>query len=468
MKKLLLAIIISLCCSITLGQSAVEHFINAPNLKRANISLLVKDIETGEVVMQHRADKVTIPASTTKLVTTASALEILGPNFTFETKLQYSGTIENGVLNGNLYILGGGDPTLGSKFIGDSIFLENWVAAVMHLGIRKINGAIIADATIFDTEGIAPKWPWEDMGNYYAAGAYGISIYDNTYKLYLKSGSAGTTPEIIRTVPNMPELKFKLFLKAASNDEDSAYFYGAPFNNERSIYGTIPAHRESFVIKGDIPNPPLYSAQVFAKMLQEKGVIITKKPTTEVSDNLSRIDIFTQFSPPLKDIITNINFRSNNHYAEHVLRAISLESKKQGSIVNSVKAIKLFWRNKKLDVSGLIMHDGCGLTASNAISATFFVDLLIYEKLKSTHTSYFMASLPVAGQSGTIRSLLKDTRLEGKVKAKSGSIFGVQCYAGYILANNRQYAFAILVNNFSGNRRSVVNQIERLLLSVGK
>lgn len=468
MKKLLLFIALFLNYFFVVGQSAVNTFVNAPNMRRANISLLVKDIETGEVIMQHRADKVTVPASTTKLVTTATALEILGPNYIFPTKLQYDGAIVDGVLTGNIYILGGGDPTLGSRFMGDSLFFEKWVAAVKQLGIHKINGTVIADASIFNTEGIAPKWTWEDMGNYYAAGAYGISIYDNSFKLYLKSEAVGTTPEIIRTEPTMPNLKIKLYLSAAADEEDNAYFYGAPFSNERSIYGTIPAKKTSFVIKGDIPNPPLYAAQVFAKKLQENEVRISKVPSTEVPENSVRKVFFTHFSPPLKDIIANINFKSNNHYAEHILRAISLESSKQGDINNSIKVIKSFWKARNIDITGLVMYDGCGLAASNAISATFFVDMLIYEKTKSMYTADFIASLPVAGQSGTIKSLLKDTNLEGKVQAKSGSISGVQCFAGYINTNNKQYAFAILVNNYSGIRKNIVDQIEKLLLSVDK
>lgn len=465
MKKILFYILISFVCIGLSGQTSVNAFVQSPSMKRANISFLVKEIETGRVVIQHRADKVAVPASTAKLVTTATALEILGSDYTFQTKLEYDGAIKNGVLNGNIYIIGGGDPTLGSKYMGDSLFLEKWVEAVKNLGITKINGNILPDASIFSKEGIAPKWSWEDMGNYYAAGAYGLSIYDNTYKIYFKSGAPGTTPEIIKVEPQIPGLVFELYLKAAANNEDSAYIYGAPFSNTRMIYGTIPAHRASFVIKGDIPDPTQYTATVFENKLKENGIEVLQSATTLPINN-NHIPIYTEVSPPLKEIIKNINFKSNNHYAEHVLRAISLFSNNQGSIVNSVQNIKKFWKSKGIDISGLILYDGCGLSPASSISASFFVDLLIYEKTKSTYSKEFLESLPVAGQSGTIKSLLKGTDLEGKVQAKSGSIYGVQCFAGYITKNNKQYAFAILVNNYSGTRKTVVKQIENLLLSV--
>ncbi len=464
-KLLVLLIISTSLCS----QTGTNTFINSSNLKRANISFLVKDVQTGKTIAQHRADKNTVPASTTKLVTTSTALELLGPDFTFETKLQYDGSIENGTLKGNIYILGGGDPTLGSKHMGDSLFLEKWVNAIKALGIKKIDGTVCGDASIFDTEGISPKWSWEDMGNYYAAGAYGISIYDNTYKAVFKTGAIGSTPQVIRTEPEMADLNFQLYLKASDTKKDNAYFYGAPFCNERSVYGEIPANRIEFVSKGDIPNPPLYAAQVLTTALKANSISISQKASfTFTHEKSKRTNILSLNSPPLKEIIRNINEKSNNHYAEHLFRYIGLQKERTASNEGAVKVIKDFWKSKGLDINGLTMYDGCGLSPNNAISAEFFVDLLTYEANKSPYAEDFLASLPTAGVDGTIKNLLKGTRLQGKVRAKSGSISGVQCFAGYILSNNKKYAFAVLINNYSGSRSATIDSIEQLLLSVEK
>lgn len=469
MKKIFsILFIANLSIQCAIAQSAISTFVNAPEMKRANISVMIKNIETGEPILQHRAEKNTIPASTTKLVTTATALEILGPDFTFTTRLQYDGTIENGVLNGNLYIMGGGDPTLGSKYLGDSLFLNNWVDAVKKLGIKKITGSVIGDGSLYDTQGIPPKWMWEDMGNYYGAGAYGISIYDDTYKVYFKSGASGTTPEILRIEPLIPDLHFKLYLKSANINDDDAYFYGAPYSNERSIYGAIPANRNEFSSKGDIPYPALYAAQVFKQKLEADSIEVAKPAEADVINGNPRITFFTQKSPTLKDIIANINYKSNNHYAEHLFRYLALQTSPQANINDAIDVIKNFWKNKDLDISGLIINDGCGLSPSNGISAKFFVDLLTYEANKSDNKDVFVASLPIAGESGTVKKLLKGTRLQGKVQAKSGSIFDVQCFAGYINWKNKKYAFAVLVNNYTGSRKDVVDEIEKLLLSVAK
>lgn len=469
MKRIYLSLAICFCIELgSIAQTGLNAFVNAANFKRANLSLMVKDLSSDKIIVQHRANKNTIPASTTKIVTTATALEVLGPDFTFETKLQYDGLLNNGVLNGNIYILGGGDPTLGSAYIGDSLFLEKWIEAIKATGIKKIIGAVVADASLYNNEGIAPKWSWEDMGNYYAAGVYGISIYDNTCRVYFKSGAIGSTPTIVRTQPVIPGLNFNLFLKAANTNDDNAYFYGAPFSNERSVYGTIPANKNEFVSKADIPNPPLYAAQVLTQKLKESGIEISLQASNVITSMKMRTTIHTLKSPSLREIISIINHKSNNHYSEQLFRYLSLQQSKVANTNDAIQFVNDFWKKQDIDNNGLIMFDGCGLSPNNAISAEFLVNILSYEQQKGKYKDDFIASLPVAGESGTIKNLLKGTKLAGKVKAKSGSIHGVQCFAGYIEWNNKTYAFAVLVNNYTGTRSNTVKEIEKLLLSVTK
>ena len=141
------------------------------------------------------------PASVTKLITTATALEILGKDFTFKTYIEYDGELTNGVLNGNLYIRGGGDPTLGSYKMGDPRFMLSWAKIIKNAGIKEIRGAVIADVSLYDQEGVSPKWLWEDIANYYAPAIFALSIFDNTCRVTLRSGAEGSIPEIISHKP---------------------------------------------------------------------------------------------------------------------------------------------------------------------------------------------------------------------------------------------------------------------------
>lgn len=467
MKRIKLIIPLLILSFMMTAKNPVTDFVNNPLLENANISLLVKDLSTNKTIFQFRPNNSTIPASTMKLVTTATALEILGPKFCFQTKLEIDGKINSdGVLNGNLYIRGGGDPTLGSEHLGDKNFLQKWVEEVKKTGIKKINGRIIADGTIYDDLGVNPKWTWEDIGNYYAAGAYGISYMDNTYQLVLRSGANGTTPEILRIIPEIPSMTFENYLTSTSIAFDSAFFYGAPHSYLRSIHGEIPANRLEYIIKGDIPNPGLLLAENFQDELIENGIYINKLPSDIVTNESERRVILVQESPPLSEIIKETNVHSNNGYAEQIFRYLALSKNKIGTSNGSVQVIRSFWKSKGLPVEQLFMYDGCGLSPVDAVSSQFFVDLLSYMQTISPNREAFFNSLPVAGKSGTLTNFLEKTALQGKVHAKSGTISRVKCYAGYIDLKRKNYVFAIMVNNPNGTSKAVIRKMEELLLSI--
>ena len=468
MKKIFPFLLFILLLNQASAQSSADKFIDNDLLRNASVSLLVLDLNTGQKVSEISPTHSLIPASTMKLLVTATALELLGTDFRFETKLQIGGKIDdNGVLNGNLYIYGGGDPTLGSAFVGNRDFLKQWLTAVKKAGIKSINGSIIADASLFDDEGINPQWSWEDIGNYYAPGIYGISYLDNTARVHLNSNERGSTPMVTKTVPEIPGLTFENNLKSTTIGKDSAYFYGAPRSNVRSIYGEIPMNRSNFVTKMDIPNPPLLLAQHFHDLLIDNGVNISYPPSDQYhAATNERKTFYTHQSLPLSRIAKEINFTSNNHYTEQLFRYLALQNSSIATTRGAVQVVRNHWKSKGLAVEQLFMSDGSGLSRTNAVSAEFYVQLLTYMRKQSKVSTGFYDSLPAAGESGTIEWILKNTPLQGKLKAKSGSISRVRCYAGYIDLPNKNYAFAVLVNNFNGRPRDVIKEIEKYLVSV--
>jgi D-alanyl-D-alanine carboxypeptidase/D-alanyl-D-alanine-endopeptidase (penicillin-binding protein 4) len=466
MKKILsiyiLTTILNFVCFAT---GPLTKFIDNDLMRNANISILVKDIHTGVGLYKSNESKSTIPASTMKLVTTASALEMLGPDFRFETRIEIDGKIgTDSTLLGNIYIKGGGDPTLGSEYTGNPDFLNIWTTEIKKAGIKTIAGCVLADESIYNTEAVNPKWTWEDMGNYYAAGVYGLSYKDNAYRLILKSGVAGTKPEILRTDPEIKGLKFENNLLSTNISYDSAYLYGIPRTNFRIIRGAIPANKDEFVIKGDNPDPGSLLISDFQGILIKSGI---KVNMLNLPESTRRI-IYTHYSPPLSEIISEINVRSNNHYAEHVFRYLSVKFTGRDSFSGAISAIKDFWKQRDLPTDQLFMVDGSGLSPSNAVSAQFLVNLLEYMNKKSAYSDVFMKSLPVSGINGTLTSFLKNSKLKGKVMAKSGTIARVKCYAGYVDLNNKKRVFAVMVNNANGSSKAVTNQIEKFLIDISK
>ena len=415
-----------------------------------------------------------------KTVATATALEILGEDYRYPTTLEYDGILESGTLEGNLYIKGSGDPSLGSSHFapGQNKFLSTWIAALQKAGIKHITGSVISDESIFDTEGVSIKWLREDMGNYYAPGSYGISIFDNMYKLSLQTGAAGTRPVLKGTEPDIPFIRFKNYLKAAPVSSDSAYIIGAPLDDVRYLYGVLPANREAYVLKGDIPDPALYLARYLTDQLQQKGIRVDGSPSCyriEVEENRwkkgERKEIVTTYSPTLREIASVCNHVSHNLYADALVKTVGLQYKpRRNEMISSfgrgVQVVKEYWEKKGLDVFPLRMNDGSGLAPADKVSAGFMGELLVYMATESAVSDAFIASLPQAGIEGSVRNFLKGSKLQGKAHLKSGGITGVRSYAGYITKDGKTYAVAVFSNNYSCPMSRMTRALEKLLLQL--
>lgn len=458
----------------------VKWLLQAPYMRGASFSLVVKDVQEGRTVYSYDTDRLQSPASVLKTVATATALEILGEDYRYPTTLEYDGILENGTLEGNLYIKGSGDPSLGSSHFapGQNKFLSTWIAALQKAGIKHITGSVISDESIFDTEGVSIKWLREDMGNYYAPGSYGISIFDNMYKLSLQTGAAGTRPVLKGTEPDIPFIRFKNYLKAAPVSSDSAYIIGAPLDDVRYLYGVLPANREAYVLKGDIPDPALYLARYLTDQLQQKGIRVDGSPSCyriEVEENRwkkgERKEIVTTYSPTLREIASVCNHVSHNLYADALVKTVGLQYKpRRNEMISSfgrgVQVVKEYWEKKGLDVFPLRMNDGSGLAPADKVSAGFMGELLVYMATESAVSDAFIASLPQAGIEGSVRIFLKGSKLQGKARLKSGGITGVRSYAGYITKDGKTYAVAVFSNNYSCPMSRMTRALEKLLLQL--
>ena len=458
----------------------VKWLLQAPYMRGASFSLVVKDVQEGRTVYSYDTDRLQSPASVLKTVATATALEILGEDYRYPTTLEYDGILENGTLEGNLYIKGSGDPSLGSSHFapGQNKFLSTWIAALQKAGIKHITGSVISDESIFDTEGVSIKWLREDMGNYYAPGSYGISIFDNMYKLSLQTGAAGTRPVLKGTEPDIPFIRFKNYLKAAPVSSDSAYIIGAPLDDVRYLYGVLPANREAYVLKGDIPDPALYLARYLTDQLQQKGIRVDGSPSCyriEVEENRwkkgERKEIVTTYSPTLREIASVCNHVSHNLYADALVKTVGLQYKpRRNEMISSfgrgVQVVKEYWEKKGLDVFPLRMNDGSGLAPADKVSAGFMGELLVYMATESAVSDAFIASLPQAGIEGSVRNFLKGSKLQGKARLKSGGITGVRSYAGYITKDGKTYAVAVFSNNYSCPMSRMTRALVKLLLQL--
>jgi D-alanyl-D-alanine carboxypeptidase/D-alanyl-D-alanine-endopeptidase (penicillin-binding protein 4) len=455
---------VSIFASIFLS---INFLLTHPITGQANMSVYVQNMQTGEVIDSYRADHVVPPASVMKLLTTGAALEILGPGYRFPTVLEYTGTIENGVLHGNLYIHGSCDPSLGWK--GRTGFLDQWLKAVQKAGITSIDGGIIADMTMLDGEAQNPNWLCEDAGNYYAPGIFALNYYGNTMNIVLQSGEPGTVAKVVKTEPYVEDVYFINRIRCDKITYDGAFVSGLPYSRERYLTGAVPSNLGTFGVKGDLPNPGLLLARHFTNRLREAGITI-KHDANYIADYNPlvppRTELYIHYSEPLSEIIKETNVNSNNLYAEALFRYLGTRYTLPGTIHNSQDLLRDFWRRRGVSVQNAIIKDGCGLAPQDAVSAKAFVQLLSF-MARSNNKEAWINSLPVSGQSGTLKSLCPKTELEGRIHAKSGTIAGTKNFAGYIdMPNGDIWAFAILVNSAPGKAKNVQHVIQKYLLDV--
>ena len=449
-------------------QQKITAWQTSTGLANASIGITVSDNRSNEKLIESKPQLSLVPASILKTITTATALEVFGPDFRFQTTLSYSGKVRNDTLFGDLQIMGGGDPTLGSKYFPDrNPFLEEWVKALQANHVKVITGNLILDATIYEPQMIPNTWIWEDIGNYYGAGASGISIYDNLYEIHLKSESEADQPtQIIRIAPEIPNLELTNEVLSSDLNSDQAYVFGSPEENRRVIRGTIPKNRSDFVVKASVPNPAAILASDFRKKLSGSGILVSgaikyEKVKTEPSIQLSVIQ-----SPPLRDIIKVTNHESVNLFAEHFLKHLAFQKSGLGTTKDGCKFVVQFWEDKGLDMSGFFMNDGSGLSRFNAITASQIVSVLNYMRTKSAYSEDFYQSLPAAGD-GTLSKFSQQEFPNECLRAKSGSMTRVRSYAGYLTTiSGRQLSFAIMLNNFSGSQSEAKRKIEEILVDL--
>ncbi|HYQ56749.1 MAG TPA: D-alanyl-D-alanine carboxypeptidase/D-alanyl-D-alanine-endopeptidase [Draconibacterium sp.] len=443
--------------------SAIKKLLRKPEYKNASVGIMVTEETSGETLYSLNPNKLMIPASTLKLITSGTALELLGADYRFKTRIAYTGAITNEVLDGNLVLIGGADPALGSEYFQKHYFnfLERWAQIVKDAGIKRINGNLILDASIYDSEKVPATWIWEDIGNYYGAGANAFSIYDNLFRISFRSpATIGGQTQIENIYPHIEGVKIMNEVLAADNNRDNAYVFGSPLDNTRVIRGTIPANRRSFTIKAAMHHPEKILATSFEQALLEKGVFVMEKVMFQTVDHVAAKTIYIQESPKLSEIVKVLNYESVNLFAEHLLKQLAVEEYGQGNREKSLEIVKTFWKEKGFPMDEIFMEDGSGLSHFNTVSPAFFTRFLT---TMATNNA-FVESLPVAGV-GTFKYFDTNQFPGNTLQAKSGSMTRVRCYSGYLTTDKgNRLVFSFMFNHFAGSQSTLIKEIEQLFV----
>ena len=432
--------------------SAIAQLARDPDLRGASIGFCLTDAGTGQVLADFDPERILTPASTFKIFTTLFAWEQLGKDFRYTTSLAYSGKIKDGILHGDLVITGSGDPSLGSKYFPSKPNpAQKWLQAVKAAGIQQVDGNVLADGSLFGTQHVPDTWIWEDIGNYYGAGTSGLNIYDNQADMHFSTGAPGSKARILRMSPRVPEIELENEVTAAAGYRDKCFAFGAPRQNLRIFRGTLPANQRDYVVKISLPNPTQTAADTLLSTLRLSGIAVSGKAQTVFNhtapDSLEQIDSIK--SPPLETLIHWTHLKSDNSYAEAILRTAAMAAQGTFSSDSSVMTLKAFWMGQNISPENFYPEDGCGLSRYTGVTAQDLCKALNFGYRQPWFNEY-RGTLLRAGEDGSLRLVGKNGPAEGRVWAKSGYMERVRSYAGYAhLKSGRWVSFAIIVNNFS-------------------
>lgn len=421
--------------------AATKNLLSSSAAYSANLSVYVSD-EGGNFIYEHNGNQGLSSASTQKIFTAAAALETLGKNYQYTTTASYSGSVSGGNLSGNLFVKSNGDPTLGSwRYEGykPENFKQKLLESLKKFQIFTISGDLIIDDSYFDFQATPGGWPWNDIGNYYGAGVFGVNWRENQFDINMNG------KEMKGLNVDLPGVSWVNEVKTGGSS-DQSLIYTAPFSNVAYINGTLPA--KAVTVSGAMPNPPLTFGTEIKTWLKEAGITFTGNVSTTSMQQINgeklqfapKNNILLEYkSPTLDKIIYWFMRKSVNFYGETLIKTLGKEKKNEGSFEAGVSYLKEFWKGKGINAAMINFADGSGLSPQNYVSARAEVQSLLWSKKQPWYNDFY-EGFPTQGNG---------------MKMKSGTMKDTKSFAGYHTAKDgKKYVYAIIINNYQGSNIS--------------
>ncbi len=457
---------------------AVQILQRAEQRGEARYGVSVWRIDEDKPLLDYRGRERFTPASVTKIFSTATALIALGADYQFPTEIGYRGEItSDGILKGDLIIVGHGDPSLESKHYPrrKGIFYEQVYLALHQAGIQQIRGRIVVDASAYCDEGYLNAWPREDWGRRYAPAVYGVNLCDNIMQVGISAqevARGAKAPTFLH--PTTPGHAWQMDIQLVKRGNRLSISADRDSRTTRRLSGRLArGSSKRQIISCDLSNPAMALALQLAEHLQRRGIELADCQSVAYYDKsaptlTTLLDIY--LSPHLSELIRTCNYHSVNLYAEALFRSTGnrFGSVQQGVCISTSEALRQemnYWRETcSLSADELALYDGSGLSRHSKLSPyALTATLLQIYRLPLPISDPFILSLPQVGREGTVRNLFPATQLTAYFK--SGSIRGVQNYAGYVSYNGHTYCVSLLANDMRhrGTTRRTMTQVLKAL-----
>lgn len=440
-----------------------------PKFSNAHWGVRVETMD-GETLFDLNGGRSFVTASTLKVFTTAAALEKLGPDFRHETVVEAVGPIRDGVLEGDLVIVGGGDPSLGAwhpdENCDSACLLPEWVEAVRSAGIREIRGRIVGDGRCFTDEFYCGGWDYEDLCYWYAAGSSGLAMEENCFRTEIRPGGAVGDPPVITWNPDTKYIEVVNDAKTveAGGTSNADIIWRQTEGNRIRYARTIAVDKDVIKERGSIWDGERYAAFLFKEALERDGISVSGdaaniralEDAAAIDAGSPRTRIVRRESIPLAEQAAVVNVVSHNFYADMMVRTLGWKAKGEGSFSAGTKAVTEWLAEIGApEPEQARILDGSGLANQNFVQPRQMTAVLRHMD-GSPAREAFRASLSVMGESGWVKNRLADPETKGRVLAKTGSIGGVRTLTGYArTADGEEVVFSILCNLYTTPSREV-------------
>lgn len=424
----------------------------------ATIGVIVQSLQTNRVYFSRNANQLFSPASVQKLITTSAALLFLKPDFQFKTTLQSVGFVNRGVLNGDLYVKFSGDPT----FKKQDLF--HLFSQLKSRGVQEINGNIVIDDTAFDHIPYPPGWAWDDLSYDYAAPLNTIIIDRNRFGMrFIPSETAGAHAILKSNLPNSVVTIFNHVRTTRYNIRNCPMTIYSNDRNQYAVHGCLAQstgmQARILAIRDLLPLTQAYIRQALAEQR-----IFLQGQITEAPSALNAVVLVEHDSPPLKTMIIHLLKKSDNLYANALLKKMGeLYFHESGGWQNGLMAEKAILKQNGLDIANVHLNDGAGLSRYNFVTPIFVAQILWTIHHHPVLKKYLTRALPIAGDDGTLAFRMTRLRKLKCLRAKTGSLTNVSSLAGFVQTKNHGLlSFVIIVNNFIGNRAPYIHLENRI------
>ncbi len=459
----------------------VEMLLGADPVNKGEWGLLVVDAASGETLYEKNAEQYFLPASNMKLLTTALALDTLGPEYRFRTTVETNGKLEAaGKLAGDLILVGRGDPNLSNRkfpFEAKEEFdgppekaLAELADAIAARGVKEISGDIVGDDSYFPYERYPDGWEIDDMVWEYGAAISALVVNDNTVTLTLTPGEKAG--EAVTASVSPMTLEFAVENDVATigaKEKADLRLTREPGGNLVKVSGVMPAKSAPRKLVLAIQEPSLQAGNLLAGLMAERGIKISGKvrASHEPDPNeATRTLLAEHVSVPLKDSVKLVNKISQNLHTEVLLRTAARQQGRWATPEDLQKFPLAFYVKAGIADGDVQQTDGSGLSRHDLVTPRAFVALLEYAKKQAWFPAFY-ESLPVAGEDGTLNERMKEQPLAGKIHAKTGSVTHVRALSGYAeTPGGRKLIFSFLSNNQGGKNHEVHVAIDGLCLAM--